>query len=142
MASRTKEIGLIGEQVLITEFVKHGIPVLVPIGDNLPYDMVIESDGTFFKIQVKTTEFIKDGKMIFETNITNPFKKTIRKYSRDEVDMFGLFCVENSYIGLMPISECTSKETVLRIKKPKNNQKAKVKMAEVYSFENMIKKLL
>ena len=64
MSSKNKQIGIIGEQILIAEFIKHGINVLLPVGDNSPYDIVIELNGIFYKVQVKTTEHIKNGKMI------------------------------------------------------------------------------
>lgn len=141
MSSRTKQIGLIGEQVIISEFVKNGIEVLVPIGDNSPYDIVINHKGKFIKIQVKTTEFVKNDVMIFSTNITNPFKKTSRLYRDDEIDFFGLYCIENGYVGLLPVSDCTAKETKIRLVRSKNNQRSKVKMADDYSFSNIITQL-
>ena len=141
MSSRTKEIGLIGEQVLIAEFTKSRISVLLPIGDNSPYDMVIDYNGRFLKVQAKTTESVQNGKMVFCTNVTNPFKKTSRKYTANEIDIFGLYCIENGYIGILPVKECTAKETVIRLEKPKNNQSSKIKMAYDYRFDNMIDKL-
>lgn len=141
MPSKTKGIGIIGEQILIAEFVKKGITVLTPIGDNSPYDIVIDYNGRFIKVQVKTTEFVKDGKMVFCTNITNPFKKTSRKYTEKEVDVFGLYCIENGYIGLLPICDCSSKETIIRLEQTKNNQTLNVKNAIDYSFDKMIVRL-
>ena len=141
MPSITKEIGLIGEQVLIAEFTKIRIPVLLPIGDNSPYDMVIDYNGRFLKVQAKTTESVQNGKMVFCTNVTNPFKKTSRKYTASEIDIFGLYCIENGYIGLLPVKECTAKETVIRLDKPKNNQSSKIKMACDYRFDNILDKL-
>ena len=76
--------------------------------------------------------------MIFRTNITNPFKKTYRKYNKDEVDYFGLYCLENNYIGLLPFSDYTGKDTKIRIVPTKNNQQNKVKMADDYSFNKQI----
>ena len=141
MPSKTKGIGIIGEQILIAEFVKKGITVLTPIGDNSPYDIVIDYNGMFINVQVKTPEFVKDGKMVFCTNITNPFKKTSRKYTEKEVDVFGLYCIENGYIGLLPICDCSSKETIIRLEQTKNNQTLNVKNAIDYSFDKMIVRL-
>ena len=138
MASKTKDIGTIGEHAVMLEFLKNGITVLEPIGDNTSYDFVIEINNKFYKIQVKTTEEIKDGTMLFQTNITNPFKQSYRLYNKDEVDCFGLYCIENNYIGLLPYEFYTSKETVMRLVKPKNNQKAKIKMAEDFSFNKIL----
>lgn len=141
MSSKTKLIGTIGEQVLIAEFLKNEIDVLVPVGDNLPYDVVINKGGKFLKVQIKTTEKISDGKMIFSTNISNPYTKKTRKYNKDEIDLFAVYCMENNYIGLIPIEECSAKDTILRIENTKNNQTKKVKRAEKYSFEKMLDKI-
>ena len=53
MASYTKVIGDIGTSVVISEFLKHGINVLLPYDDNSTYDIVIYVDEKFYKIQVK-----------------------------------------------------------------------------------------
>lgn len=138
MASHSKQIGIIGEQVLISEFTKAGIQVLTPIGDNTPYDFVVIKDNRFVKVQVKTAEYIRDGAMTFCTSISEPYKKITKKYTSDEVDCFGLYCIENGFIGLLPFSDYTSKDTVLRLNKPKNNQVNKIKLAEDYSFANQL----
>ena len=142
MASKTKQIGDVGEQVLITEFIRKGITVLKPIGDNEPFDFVILINNNFLKVQAKTTEYIKNDIMIFRTSITNPHRKTNRKYTETEVDLFGLYCMENDYVGLMTMDEYTSKDTAIRIIPPKNNRMTKVKMAEDYSFDVQFDKLL
>ena len=141
MSSKNKQIGIIGEQILIAEFIKHGINVLLPIGDNSPYDIVIELNGIFYKVQVKTTEHIKNGKMIFSTNKSNPYTKINKKYTSNEIDLLGFYCIENGYIGLMSVYNCTSKDTILRVDTPKNNQFEKIKMASNYKFDNIINTL-
>lgn len=138
MASHTKNIGNIGEAVAIAEFSKLNIPVLLPFGDNLPYDMVIELNGVFKRIQVKTTELIKDDKMIFRTNVTDPFNLTNRKYSNTEVDYFFLYCIENGYVGLLPYSEYTGRDTHIRLTVPKNNQTKGIKMYYDYTLEKVL----
>ena len=47
MSSHTKNIGDIGTSVIISEFLKHNINVLIPYDDNSPYDLVIYVDGIF-----------------------------------------------------------------------------------------------
>ena len=142
MSSYTKKNGDIGEWVLITEFMKNDITVLKPIGDNDSFDFVIMINNKFLKVQVKTTEYIKNNCMVFCTNITNPFKKSTRKYTEEEVDLFGLYCVENNYIGLLSFDDYTSKETIIRIKAPKNNQVNNVKMMNDYLFDVQLKKII
>lgn len=135
MGSHSKTIGIIGEQVLISEFIKKGFNVLTPIGDNLPYDFVVELEGRFIKIQVKTTEKVIDGCMIFQTNHSNPYTRVNHKYSKSEIDYFGLYCIENGFIGLIPIEECDSKAIKLRMVDTKNHQRKHVRFASDYQFD-------
>ena len=58
----TKEIGLIGESLAITEFVKLGIPVYLPFGENTKCDLIIDIANKLYKCQVKTTERIINDK--------------------------------------------------------------------------------
>lgn len=139
MASHSKNVGIIGEQILIAEFVKRGFNVLAPIGDNLPYDFVVEVDGRFIRIQVKTTEKITDGCMIFQTNRSNPYTRTIYKYSKSEIDYFGFYCIENGFIGLLPIEDCNGKTITLRVLETKNKQRKNIRFASDYLFDSRIK---
>ena len=50
----TTQIGDISEQRFILYCLQHEIPVCRPIGNNLPYDFIIDFQGKLLKIQVKT----------------------------------------------------------------------------------------
>ena len=52
----TNEQGDIGQSRAIYEFQLQGYTVCVPCGVNQKYDLVIEKDGLFKKVQVKTTQ--------------------------------------------------------------------------------------
>ena len=135
MGSKTKDLGTLGEQALILEFLKNDIPVLQPIGDNLPYDFVVEINNHFYKIQAKATEKIKeDGVMEFHTNITNPYTHECKRYTSNDIDYFGLYCKENNFLGLIHVDELTGKTLKIRIDPPKNNQKIGIKMIEDFTF--------
>ena len=140
MSSRTKMIGDIGTSVVVSEFLKHGINVLLPYDDNSSYDLVIYFNNQFYKIQVKTTERVLFGEyMKFETNITNPNNKSTRLYKSDEVDYFALYCIENEWLGLIKFDN-QSKETVIRVQDVKNNQSNRSKFYQDYIFHNQVLK--
>lgn len=64
----TTQIGDITEQKFILYCLEHEIPVLKPVGNNLPYDFCIELDGELLKIQVKTArEGRTQGTIVFNT---------------------------------------------------------------------------
>ena len=140
MASYTKEIGDIGASVIVSEFLKRGINVLLPYDDNSAYDVVIYIDNVFYKIQIKTTEQVIDNCMIFKTCKTDPYKKTNTLYTKNEVDFFAFYCVENDWVGFMSFEDYHGKETKIRLLPPKNNQANRSKMAENYAFHNQVLK--
>lgn len=49
----SKDKGNIGESVVLTEFIKRGIQVSIPFGDNARYDLIADFNGRLNKIQVK-----------------------------------------------------------------------------------------
>lgn len=140
MASKTKMLGAIGEQVVIAEFIKAGAQVSVPVGDNAPYDMIVDMHGKMLKVQVKSTEKAKQGVMNFSTCITDPYKLTRTKYTSEMIDVFALFCLENGYIGLIKVEDC-GESLKLRTDAPKNGQKKNIKMGKDYEFHLTISEL-
>lgn len=140
MSSYTKNIGDIGTSVIISEFLKHNINVLIPYDDNSPYDLVIYVDGKFYKIQIKTTEKVKYNEyMEFSMTKTNPYKKVNVPYKEGEVDYFALYCVENDWCGLLNINDY-SKTLRVRTKIPSNNQMKNLKFMDDLDFHNGIVK--
>ena len=122
LSSHTKRVGDIGEASIISKLLHHKeIIVSKPVTDNEPYDCIIDFNNSFYRVQIKTCELEKeDGKMVFYTNITNPFTKTVKKYSDKEIDLFAFYCISNGYSGLATISECVKTETFIRTTLPKN----------------------
>lgn len=137
----TSHIGDIGEAVAIAEFMKVGFIPLKPMSDNLPYDLVVDNKGQLLKIQVKTTQSIKESKMDFYTERKNSFSYQRTQYLENEVDYIFLYCLENEFKGLISIQEVTSGKTTIRLEKPKNNQVQGVKMAKDYLFKDKIQQL-
>ena len=138
MISTTNTVGIIGEQAAILAFVSHGYQVSTPVGNNARYDLVVDIDGRFVRIQVKTTQCVKNGLMVFGTCKSNPYKHEGIRYNKNEVDFFALYCIENGYLGLFPVSEQSLKQTTLRLEKPRSKQRANVKFADDYEFNKMI----
>ena len=53
----TKLKGDLAEQAVILAALRHGWEVLRPIGDRLPYDLVLDVNSNLIKIQVKSAWF-------------------------------------------------------------------------------------
>lgn len=74
----SKRIGNIGEAKTLCKFVELGIPVYVPFGDNEKADFIAEFNNKLNKIQVKTSMYAKDGKMIFSLVSSTSHRKTVK----------------------------------------------------------------
>lgn len=135
----SRSVGNIGESIALTEFVKKGISVFIPFGQNTPMDLISFVNGEFFKIQVKKTQKVKNGTMIFEMCRTNGFTLERTPYTVDDTDFFFLYCIENNYMGLVNFNEVQGLITLtLRVDKPRNNQIKGIRFADTYNFDNRI----
>ena len=48
-----KDLGTIGENIVILECLKHGLNVFTPVGDNTKADLIVLHNNIFHRIQVK-----------------------------------------------------------------------------------------
>ena len=142
----TVGIGDIGEAMAIVEFTQCGFVVSKPLSNNARYDLIVDKNNSLYRVQVKTTQSVKDGKMIFSTktmNYTQGLLKSIR-YEKDEVDLFFLYCVENNWKGIFNAKEVEQIPTELKIRviPPRNGQKVGIRFAEDYEFQKQLNALL
>lgn len=141
----TVSIGDIGESVAIMKFIKNEFTVSKPLSNNSRYDLIVERNNILYKVQVKTTQNIKDEvKMDFALKTTNYSKGKWKStgYTSNEIDLFFLYCIENDWCGLYIVNEDIPKNITVRLKPPKNNQIKGVNLAENLEFENQLKKLI
>lgn len=84
-----KHIGEVGERIAIGELAKFGIDVMLPLTDNLPFDLVVYHNNKFFKCQVKTcTNISENGSYVFNITSNNWYNHTQHHYTKDEVDVW------------------------------------------------------
>ena len=110
----TKQIGNIGEAKTIAEFVQMQVPVYPAFGDNEKSDMIADFNGKLQRIQVKTSEKCKDGRMIFSLVSSTMHRKNGAKhiYTKDEVDYFALYNLEADKLLLIPFTAIGGKTEV------------------------------
>ena len=87
----TKQIGNIGEAKVLSEFVRLGVPVYLPFGDNEKADLIADFNGKLNRIQVKTSQKIIDGdKVRFSLVSSTVHRQNGVKhiYTEDEIDYF------------------------------------------------------
>ncbi len=127
--SRTKYKGDFGVQNVILDLMNKNYIVSVPIGDNAPYDLIIDRNNTLEKIQVKYTE--SDGIKINCKGTTDNGRRT-HVYTRDDIDWIATFDKTTNccyYINLH-LFEKGRHNWCLRIKTTANNQRKKVLWAD------------
>lgn len=118
-----------------------GYIVSKPILDNARYDMLLDYNGKFYRIQIKTSRWMSDEHegIIFNCKSQHSISggNKIMKYTPDEIDFF-MTEFNNEYY-LIPCDK-TRGEMRLRFKPTKNNQDSKAHFAKDYRFEEVIKR--
>ena len=136
----TKRLGLLGELKAQYDFVKAGWNVSVPLGDYCTYDLIAIKNDKSLRIQVKTIEKIKDGKMEFHIKSKNYYIDKF--YTEKDADIFYLYCLENETAYLLPIKEAPTGGTwYLRTEPTKNNQIKGINFDYNYIFDKKLKEI-
>jgi hypothetical protein len=125
--------GDLTEAVVLAELKRRNVPVSVPFGDNERYDLVAESDGRLWRLQVKTGR-LRDGKVVFETESmhTNSQGNVYERYDGD-VDYFTVYCHEIEELYLVREDEVETGMS-LRIDQPERADDT-INWAEDYEFD-------
>ena len=109
----TKAKSVVTELQCQTYFTKLGYNVLVPLGEDCRYDMIVDLDGILERIQVKTCRLNKNNtgiKFSTESTRVNSKENIRKKYSKAEIDYFATFYNEKCY--LIKVEECSSEKTL------------------------------
>ena len=136
----SKQIGNITEVECMLAFMRAGYNVLTPYGDCERYDFVVDVNGKFYKIQVKTSHALDEECSGFSFSCRSSHriqgKVVNEKYLADEIDYFATMFNGQCYV--IPQEECGA-EKRLRFIPPKNGQTRGVYFAKDYELEVIIK---
>lgn len=130
-------IGDIGEAIAIADFTKKGAIISKPLSNNARYDFIADVNNQIYRVQVKATTSIKEDKMVFSTKTTNYIQGRHKStpYTKEEIDMFYLYCFENNWRGLFILNEEVSPvELKIRLTPAKNGRVKGIRMAEDFEF--------
>ena len=136
----SKQKGNITELECMLEFIKLGYNVLTPYGDCERYDFVVDVNGKFIRIQVKTSRTNNDGASFsFSGRSCNRKDGKIihHYYTNEEIDYFATIFDGKCY--LIPVEECGA-DKKLRILPAKNGQVRGVTWAKDYELEEVVKR--
>jgi hypothetical protein len=133
---------MIGERAqgaIVAEVVKYGYTVLIPFGEAHRYDMVIEKKGQFLRLQCKAGRY-SNGGINFNTCSSNWYNKTRKRYTREEIDYFAVYCEYTEKVYLVPVEEVGGVGGTLRVEPPANNQTKGVRWAEDFEIKKVMER--
>jgi len=139
-----KKIGDIGENYFKYECSRFDILNSEVIGDNAPYEFIIDVNKKLYRIQVKTSTVDTGSTIIFSTNQSQLINGiyTSGKYEDNSFDFYYLFSTTKEEGYLVPFKEAGVSSTSIRYKGAYNNQSKNIKMRNSYLFENVIRKMV
>ena len=123
--------GDIAEMEVQLKALKLGWDVLIPVGDRLPYDLVIILNGKFVKIQVKSAWLSKEnGVYLVDVRRTKTNRRVMKreKYTNKDFDFAVIFISDLNVFYVMPVDvfnsyagTITLHEEVSKQRKPKSH---------------------
>jgi hypothetical protein len=134
VTSHPVDIGHRTEAAILSELLKRGYQVLVPSGVRQRYDMVLDCDGRFLKVQCKMGR-LRDGAIQFSARSVQPNTRGTRArgYS-GEVNLFIVYCPENQGVYGIPANAVPNSAMYLRVEPPRNQQCKGVRWASEYEL--------
>jgi len=133
MRTDPKTIGERSEGMILAALLRAGKVVLSPFGDNQRYDLVVDEDGTFIRIQCKTGR-VKDGALEFVTCSSQAHRGKGTQNYRGQADLFGVYSPDLDKVYLVPVGEVGTRQANLRLRPPRNGQVKNVRMAQDYEI--------
>jgi len=128
-----KTIGERSEGMVLAALLRAGKVVLQPFGDNQRYDLVIDEDGTFVRVQCKTARWRREGESFqFDSCSSQVHRGQGKRGYRGQADVFGVYFPVTDTVYLVPVDDVGTNLVVLRVAAPKNGQKKGVRMAADY----------
>jgi hypothetical protein len=131
MPQDTKRVGNVSEAAVLAALLKRGYVVLTPWGDNERYDLVIDNEGTFERVQVKTGRIISGAVVVDAKSVST--KGT--NWYHGQVDHIAAYCTELDKCYLVPMVVFGKRRSIsLRFEASKNHQSKRVTLAKDFEL--------
>ena len=133
-------LGCYAEYLFVSECLKRGKLITMPVLDSSPYDCIVESRKKLYKVQVKATE---KKPYVGRRTINAPLNNSKSKYTKEVIDFFSVF---SSYFEGFFIFPNTGNMQSIRLSKHGKNKIDAIKrckgidnlqMSEIH-FENLV----
>ena len=128
------DVGLRTEAHILSELVRRGYSVLLPFGVNRRYDLVLDLEGAFLRVQCKTGR-LRNGAITFSPKSVqaNTRRVLVRDY-RGEADVFLVYCPDTEGLYAVPVEEAGVSAVSLRVAPTQNGQETGVRWAAEYEL--------
>lgn len=131
-SDHTVDVGLRTEAAVAAELMRRGVRVLLPCGVNQRYDLVLDLDGTFVRVQCKTGR-LKDGAVRFNSeSIRCNSRQVLHRGYDGEADIFLVYCHATGEIYAFPVEDAPKRGVTLRVEPASNRQTKGVRWASEY----------
>lgn len=131
----SKQKGNLTEMLCYVEFMKLGIKISLPFGEDCRYDFIADINGKLIRVQCKSSHKLENGQgFVFkcESVVSTTSRITSYKYNENDIDYFAT--IDEGQCYLIPVQECGCTKT-LRYCYPANGQKKNICLAENYKLE-------
>jgi hypothetical protein len=133
-SSHPVDVGLRTEATILAELARRGYRVLVPWGVNQRYDLVLDVDGEFLRVQCKTGR-LRKGCVEFSTqSVRANTRQVILRGYKGEADLFLVHCPETNGIYAVPVDEAPTGHGYLRVEPTRNGQQQGIRWARDYEL--------
>ncbi len=127
------DVGEHAQGAIVAEMMKYGYTVLIPFGEGRRYDLVIEKNAQFFRLQCKAGRYV-NGVIRFNACSSNWFNQTRKRYTKEEIDYFAIYCGQTAKVYLVPVEDIEGLDGSLRVEQPANNQVKGIRWAKDYEI--------
>jgi hypothetical protein len=118
-----------------------GFVVLLPFGENVRYDLVIDDGNQLARVQCKTGR-LREGAVRFSVCSSYAHHRQPRAIHRNysgQIDYFGIYCPETGGAYLVPIDDLPLKrEGALRVDPARNSQRRRIRSAADYQIGSVV----
>ena len=94
----TNDKGNLSVAKVISALTEKGINVSIPIGEGLPYDLILEEDGKLYRCQVKTARW-KNGCVVFDAKSNNGRWMDSPEKTRNYIGKADVFCAYSPHLN-------------------------------------------
>lgn len=132
-----KDVGDETQAMVLARLVQIGKQVLLPFGENVRYDLVIDEGDSFVRVQCKFGR-LRKGVVKFATcshtyhHPNNQGSRPYQHHYRGQADVFGVYCPETDAVYIVPVEEVGTTYGSLRVEPTRNKQLKRIRWAQEF----------